>query len=291
MAREHARIKLSIWDDAQFRELSVPAQHLYFVLLSHNKLDYAGVTDWRPARLSAFAGAWSTEAVETAAQELSEQLYLIIDEDTEEVLVRSFVRNDGFMDQPNMAVAMRKAHRSVASPDLRAVIVHELVRLHDDKPELKGWPKVLEMLSIPSLDPSDRPPFKPSGNPSGMGQPNPSGNPSGQPSPTTAPNSLTQLPAPNNTTTGGGSLEGDRYETLRPVSATKPPTCSTHPNGDFDGPCAGCKRVREYGDKLEAEAKRAAAIAAANCRDCHGTNWAEDEEGNPKRKCDHRRTA
>jgi hypothetical protein len=93
------------------------------------------------------------------------------------------------------------------------------------------------------------------------------------------------------TTTAEGSFGGERPETLRAVDATKPPTCQTHPDGNFDGPCGGCKRVREWGDKGEARAKADAVKAAKECDDCGGTGWLEDPKTKtPTRKCDHRST-
>ncbi|MFI6681903.1 hypothetical protein, partial [Kribbella sp. NPDC050469] len=55
---------------------------------------------------------------------------------------------------------------SIASKHLRAVLVHELVRLHDSEPELKGWKKASVLLSNPSVNPSTNPSGWGSGNPS-----------------------------------------------------------------------------------------------------------------------------
>src|SRR5687767_10235844 len=99
MARTYARVKTDIWADDDFRALPVEAQHLYFVLLTSNSLNYFGVTDCRPVRIAAASGTWSPKAVAAAGCVLAEHLYLVIDEATEEVLIRSFVRNDGFMAQ------------------------------------------------------------------------------------------------------------------------------------------------------------------------------------------------
>ena len=98
-------------------------------------------------------------------------------------------------------------------------------------------------------------------------------------------------PVPVPVPSGGSSEGGDRPVTLRQVGASKPPTCSQHPNGNYDGPCAGCKRVREYEQRMDAEVARERVAAAANCPDCHGTNWLESEDGKPVRKCDHRRAS
>src|ERR1051325_11775625 len=99
MPRSYARVKTDIWADDDFRTLPLEAQHLYFVLLTSNALNYCGVTDWRPVRIAASSLGWTAQEVVTAGCILAERFYVVIDEDTEEVLVRSFIRNDGFMAQ------------------------------------------------------------------------------------------------------------------------------------------------------------------------------------------------
>ncbi|WP_199267531.1 hypothetical protein [Rhodococcus sp. JT-3] len=159
MAREFAPIKLSIWADDDWRELSIGAQHLYLVLLTSKTLSHCGVADWRPVRIAALAKGWTAVMVEESARELAERLYLVVDESTEEVLLRSFIRNDGLMKQPKMAVAMGRAHDMIASSAIRGVVVHELQRLRLDFPELNGWKaeKALETLQMGSVDPSTYP--------------------------------------------------------------------------------------------------------------------------------------
>ena len=77
MAREHSMINTAIWNDADFRALPWPAQHLYFVLWTHPGLSYAGVVDWRPARIAPMAGGWSVEMVQAAADCLAARLFLV----------------------------------------------------------------------------------------------------------------------------------------------------------------------------------------------------------------------
>lgn len=162
MAREFARVKLSIWDDDDFRSLPIPAQHLYFLLLTAPSLTYCGTVDWRPARLSGMAGEWGRTEVEAAAYILAERRYIIIDEATEEALIRSFIRHDGLMTKPRMAVSMVNAHRAVASLAIRGVIVHELQRLHAEDANLGGWKDIhggpgaaLDLLDRDAIDPAD----------------------------------------------------------------------------------------------------------------------------------------
>jgi len=122
--------------------------------------------------------------------ELIESSYVVIDDETEEVLVRSFVRHDGLIKTPNIASAMVKDYAGVASEQLRGVIIHELVRLKRDEPDMKGWSVAAKLLSDPSVNPSEIP----SPNPSDMGYPIPSGNGSHIPHPS----SLIQQPAAHN---------------------------------------------------------------------------------------------
>ncbi len=163
MAREHAQIRLDMWGDDDFRDLTPAAQHLYMVLLTEPSLTYAGVADWRPARIASKAKDWTPAEVNAAATELAEGLFIVVDESTEEVLVRSFIKHDGLMKNPRMAVSMMTAYAGVASKALRGVIVHEVAKLRANQPDLTSWTsktssdRLADMLRRESLDPADYP--------------------------------------------------------------------------------------------------------------------------------------
>lgn len=158
MARDHARVNLALWNDDDFLDLPYPAQHLYLVLWTHPDLSYAGVVDWHPGRIASRAAGWTVDEVNAAAQCLEARLFIVIDHETQECLIRSWVRWDGLMKQPIMAVSFAKARASVASREIRGVIVHEALRLRDREPELAGWakPQVQELLENRALDPRSR---------------------------------------------------------------------------------------------------------------------------------------
>ena len=162
MARDRANVNTAIWSDADHRQLTPMAQHFYYLLLTHPALSYVGVTDWRPNRLTQFAHGLTPEWIESAASELSDGLYIVIDEMTEEVLVRSFVKHDGVLKQPRLSISMANAFASTASNTLRGVIVHELKKQHSSHPEYKCWSdkRVLELLEQPAVDPSSLPRFR-----------------------------------------------------------------------------------------------------------------------------------
>ena len=166
MARDYARVRVSIWADDDFRSLTAAAQHLYFTLLTAATLSHAGVADWRPGRLAPLAADLDQHAIRRAASELIHQLYIVVDVDTEEVLIRSFVRHDGLLAQPKMAVAMANAHAGIASPTLRGIVVHELQRLRAQDPGINAWAdnapawcrsKMLELLGRAGVDPRTMP--------------------------------------------------------------------------------------------------------------------------------------
>jgi hypothetical protein len=155
MARDHAAIRIDMWKDDDFRNLSGAAQLLYVQLLSSASLSYAGVADWRPARLAGITADASRQSVEAAMGELARGLFVVTDDETEEVLIRSFLKHDGLLQKPNVTKAMVTAYDRTVSPTLRGVLVWELRKLHDRHPEWKGFalPTVQELLTNPSIDP------------------------------------------------------------------------------------------------------------------------------------------
>lgn len=154
MARDRANIRTDMLADDDFRSLSMPAQHLYLMLLIHPTLNYAGVADWRAGRLAAMTAGVTREVIEVAAGELASKHFVHVDEDTEEVLIRSFVRHDGLLKQYRLPVSMAKDYAGIASPDIRMFFAHELKRLNDEMPDEKCWDdeRVQKILSAPSKD-------------------------------------------------------------------------------------------------------------------------------------------
>lgn len=166
--RDFAQIKLSIWNDDSFLDLSNNAQLLYFVLISHPTMNRAGVGTWHAGRLSGLCSSWSRPVVESAARELVDGLFIVIDEDTDEFLVRTFVRHDGLMKQRNLATTMAREFAAVGSRTIKGVVVWELRRLHEEHPEFKGWEsdEALALLKKRAIDPSIHPKVDPSVDPS-----------------------------------------------------------------------------------------------------------------------------
>lgn len=139
MARDHARIKTSIWRDNDWRDLPWDAQWLYEAMATQEALSYVGVLDWRPGRLAALSKGNTAARVEKAAKALEAARFIVIDRMTEEALIRTYVRHDGVLDRVNMGKAAGRALAKVVSLDLRHAILTEMARLYEEDPRLSGW--------------------------------------------------------------------------------------------------------------------------------------------------------
>ncbi|UGL61924.1 helix-turn-helix DNA binding domain protein [Arthrobacter phage EastWest] len=137
--RTYGKIKLSVWSDPEWRELSHTAQWLYWALVGSEKLSACGALEWRPKLFAALSPTITREGVEAALDELRAAKYVVLDEETDELLLRSFVRNDDVVHNKNMMVAVVKAWRMLYSLKLRGVVIHELMRLQQENPQYAAW--------------------------------------------------------------------------------------------------------------------------------------------------------
>lgn len=155
---EFRKVNLAMQSDPEFRLLPPPAQHLYYTLWCHPSMTYAGVVDWRPGRIAATSAGWTAEDVTTAGACLEARHFIVTDAETEECLVRSWIRFDGLLKQPRLSVSFVNAFHSTSSNDIRGVIVHELNKHAEREPDLVAWanPKVKEITSFPAIDPKVR---------------------------------------------------------------------------------------------------------------------------------------
>lgn len=144
MARDHARIYTSIWSDPEFRELPVGQQHMYFLLLSQPRVSFAGLLDYMPVRLAKLSAKATVRSVSATVSALEGRGFVVVDEETGELLIRTFIRHDGLLASPNVTKAMVKDFQAILSPTIRDIVVEELSRAHEGDSTLKGWPAVRE---------------------------------------------------------------------------------------------------------------------------------------------------
>lgn len=151
--RQYALIHRAILDDPSWRCLTRSQQNLYLLLLLKLSTNLCGVVDWRPKKLAVNASDMTVETIEADAVVLEKKLYIVRDEDTDEVLIRSFLRNDAPLKSSKTAIAVRSSYTDTASSKLRGVIVFELQRLYKEQRDWQGWDRVRDLLDLPSIDP------------------------------------------------------------------------------------------------------------------------------------------
>jgi len=245
--KDHARVNLEIWGDDDWLDCSPAAQHLYLVLWTSPGLSYCGAGEWHPGRIAARAKGWSAQAVMAAGVELSRDLFLLVDEETGEFLLRSWLKHDGLWKVPNMAVSMANARAELASRPLRGVVVHEALKVRAANPGLSSWEReaVVSMLGQRAVDPADVEPYNPSANPSAnpwlnpsvKGSVNPSVNsnlrvgvnPASNPGPTPAPSPTPSLQG-GYVGTEGDSARDDEPPSIIPVEPIRRATPAAKPD-------------------------------------------------------------
>ena len=153
MARDRASIKIDIWSDDDWCDLDDGAQFLYLQLLSHATMSYAGVVDWRPKRLAGLSSNGSAAEIVARALRLQERGFVLIDDDTEEILVRSFVKHDGLLKHPKLPVSLALAFTAIGSRRIRKVVAFELQKHFEREPDLAAWnhPQVQSILNAEAM--------------------------------------------------------------------------------------------------------------------------------------------
>jgi hypothetical protein len=152
--RDRANIQTAIWASQDWRKLGPIEQWLYELLLTHPSLSYAGVTNWIPKRLAFMAAGIDQDAINTAGANLQAARFIFVDPDTDEVVLRSFLRHDGLLKNPKVAVSMANDFAAIASTGIQKVIVHELRRLFSEYPDWAGF-KQERVRSLLKLDGDD----------------------------------------------------------------------------------------------------------------------------------------
>ncbi len=165
MAREHIRLLISIWDDPDFIALEPAQQTVYLALSCSPDLSWCGVAPLLPKRLVKSAKGLTERKVSTIISALVDRRFLLLDSATDEVAVRTYVRHDKIIRQPNVAKAMGRALGLVRSEQIKEGITGELGRLLADEPDAKGWdalrsayPELMaEVIAKGSVNPSVNP--------------------------------------------------------------------------------------------------------------------------------------
>lgn len=228
MARNHARIYATIWADPDFLALTADAQRLYMLLLSQPNLSHCGLLPLTVKRWAQKAADTHPSRIEAGLDELADKRFVVLDYDTEELLIRSFIRGDEVYRQPNVLAAASKDAVGIASPALRAELLAEIVRISS----LSGLTeRVTGMLgtlagtlrrTLPA--PTGEPQARTTPRATGMGSVTEvsTGSPSPTPSPTPATVPATDVAIPDDPTGRLMAEHAGAYSAIPPPSALTP---------------------------------------------------------------------
>lgn len=149
MPRDHARLRHGIWSDPDFLGLTEAAQRAYMLALSQPGVSYCGVVPFTLKRWARLATDSTALKLRRTFTLLEESRFVVVDEQSEELLFRTFVKHDGILESPNVCKASVNAYSAVVSPLLRGVFLVELHRLSADDRVTKenGWKELSALLT------------------------------------------------------------------------------------------------------------------------------------------------
>lgn len=127
--RDYAQIFTAIWQDDDFVALTSFDQRLFFLLVSQPDITAAGTLALTPGRWGTLAPDTDRESITLGLKRLEFARFLVVDWDTDELLVRSFMKWDKGYTNPKRKFAIFDAARAILSKNLAGCVSRELARL------------------------------------------------------------------------------------------------------------------------------------------------------------------
>lgn len=131
MARAFAKVKATVWQDDDWKQLHPLEQWGYTLLLSQPAINNCGVLPYVVTRWARLAVGIDLDQVRQIMLGLEARSFVVVDEETAEVLVRSFIKHDEVEKQPNLVKAAKRQYLEVQSPRIRATLHREYPHLFD----------------------------------------------------------------------------------------------------------------------------------------------------------------
>lgn len=120
MPRNYGKIKVEVWEPgSDYRRLTLEAQWAYQMLISQESVSMVGSLRYTPRKWARLAANLDEARVEAIVAQLEADWYVIVDRETEELLIRSFVKHDEGWRLPNLLTGARLAFRAIESEPIR----------------------------------------------------------------------------------------------------------------------------------------------------------------------------
>lgn len=129
MPRTYSTTSTSIWRDDDFRALTAAQQGTYFMLKSQAEITAAGVLPLTRGRWSKLSAGMDVATLNATLDVLAEHRFIVIDEDTEELLVRHFVKWDQGYQNSKRRPVIEAAALAISSPNLRHALAIQFTKL------------------------------------------------------------------------------------------------------------------------------------------------------------------
>lgn len=127
--RDYANIITAIWRDPAFRALKSGPQRTYLMLVTQEDISGAGTLDLTLRRWASNAPDTTPEGIDDDLVALEAAGFAYTDHDTEEVLIRTFVKHDKGYNNPKRRPVILTAANMVRSLNLRHILWAELAKL------------------------------------------------------------------------------------------------------------------------------------------------------------------
>jgi hypothetical protein len=157
MARSYANFTTAIWRDDDFRALTMAEQHCFMMLNTQADISAAGVLTMALTRWASRVAGCTQADVREAIAGLEHKGFVVVDEQTEEVLVRSFVKWDKGYNNYKRQPSIHDAADAIESPKLRSALAQEFGRIGAPKecvPE--SYSQIAGLSGSHADSPSDR---------------------------------------------------------------------------------------------------------------------------------------
>lgn len=129
MAREYAKVLTRIWGDDDFVTVPALQQRMYLQLISQPDLSMAGVLTYAPRRWALQVQDQDEEQIRKALAGLVAERMIVIDESTQELLIRSYIRIDEAWRSPTSMKGIDSSVRGILSRRIKGRLIGELERI------------------------------------------------------------------------------------------------------------------------------------------------------------------
>lgn len=191
MSRSYAPMLTSIWSDPDFCSWPAQSQRAFFLAASQPNVSYCGVVPYLPKRWARMAPDTTVAELDTAFRWLHDNGKIIIDDDHEEMWIRSFVKTNRVVEQPQLHASLSKDFAAIFSPVIREAFAASL----DDRGRKVIGAQIPRPEGPPPPSPQPCPEGSPPPRPAGSGQepvPEPEPRPEPSPEPAAPPNGSTR---------------------------------------------------------------------------------------------------